>query len=148
MDTNGYDYLVATPEAQAIAVEAHVQGVVEYLMTHVQIDQLNALLGTEKEWKAQAALEIPFVPIATHGVLLGVSKLGLARFDEEGAIDAIRGSSKQDDEDALLAETARCEEAVLVTGDKVLTKKARKVGVEVWTPKEFMAFIRTHIPDA
>ena len=46
MDTAGYDYLVSTPEAQAKAIQAHVQGVVEYLMTHVQLDQLNALLGS------------------------------------------------------------------------------------------------------
>jgi acid stress-induced BolA-like protein IbaG/YrbA len=145
VDSNGYDFLVASPEIQELAIQAREQGIVKFLMTHVQVDELSAMFDTPNEWKVRAALAIPYELAATHGIVLGVSRMGLARIPEEGALESIIGSSNQVHRDALIAETARCEEAVLVTGDKVLMKKARRVGVEVWSPQDFLEFIRDRI---
>jgi predicted nucleic acid-binding protein len=63
---------------------------------------------------------IPFVVAQTYGFVLDVSKMGLARFGESELRESVRSPEGNHTEDALLATTAKYEDAVLVTEDRRL----------------------------
>jgi hypothetical protein len=86
---------------------------------------------------------IPFVITPTYGLVLGLSKVGLARFGEPERVAAIDSAVGNHTEDALLATTAAYEEAVLVTEDHRLRSKAIAEAGEVWWPQEFVDYIRS-----
>jgi predicted nucleic acid-binding protein len=135
LDSNIYDHLIETPELQRQVIDAHQRGEVEFLMTSIQLDEITEVPdGTRRN--AMAA--IPFVVTPTYGIVLGLSKPGLARFGESEQLDAIRSQHRNHSEDALLATTAKYEEAVLVTEDQRLAKRARELGVEVWGAKRLV----------
>lgn len=138
VDRNAYDVLVETPEIQRIAIDAHESGRVTFVMTHVQNDEM--LLNPNEEQR-NAIAAIPFVHALTYGVVLGTSKLGLARFGESEKIEAIRSPSGNHTNDALLATTAEHEGTILVTNDKRLRNFASRNGVEVWSPKRLVEFL-------
>jgi predicted PilT family ATPase len=79
--------------------------------------------------------------VKTSAFLFGFSKIGLAEFGPPRRVDEIRGDAFKDDLDALLADTARRDSAVLVTADKRLSRKAKAVGVEVWHPTDLIDLI-------
>ena len=107
LDSNVYDLLVASPEIQERVVDACEEGTVELLMTHIQVDELTAMSDTVKSGRA---LAIPFTPVATFGVVLGTSRIGLARFGDAELIDSVRSDEWNHTNDALLAATAKYEE--------------------------------------
>jgi hypothetical protein len=121
LDANIYDHLIATPEIQQAAIAAHQNGHVEFLMTSIQLDQITAVPDSDRR---KAMVAIPFVITPTYGFVLGLSKLGLARFGESEQLEVVRGDQGNHTEDALLATTAKYEEAILVTEDKRLEKRA------------------------
>lgn len=133
LDSNVYDRLVETPEIQRRAIEAHTSGRIELLRTHVQVDELERDID-----KAPYTLAIPGTPVPTYGLVLGVSKLGLARFGETAKIDAIRSPQRNHTHDALLATTAQYEGAILVTEDRRLRRRAEGEGIEVWDADRFI----------
>jgi hypothetical protein len=104
LDSNAYDPLVDDPQARAIAVTACRDGRIELLLTHVQWDELCAIPDAERR---TIAANIPFVIVATYGMILGTSRLGLARLGEGEKIEAIRNYSDKHSRDALLAATAQ-----------------------------------------
>lgn len=138
LDANIYDHLIATPEIQQAAIAGHESGQVEFLMTSIQLDQITAVPDAGRR-NAMAA--IPFVITPTYGSVLGLSKLGLARFGESEQIDVVRSDQGNHTEDALLATTAKYEDAILVTEDKRLARRASELGVEVWGTKKLVSFI-------
>ena len=140
LDSNAYDPLVDDPKAWRLAVEACRAGRIELLMTHVQWDELCEIGDAER--RAMAA-SIPFVIVATYGMILGPSKVGLARIGEPEKVEAVRNYSDNHSHDALLAATAEKEGAILVTNDGRLTKFARRAGIEVWSSATFAAFLQS-----
>jgi hypothetical protein len=141
VDTNGYDYLVESEDIWRRTVLACQSEQVCFLMTQVQIDQIRAMFNTAKEFKARNMLAIPHEFVKTSAFLFGFSKIGLAEFGPPRRVDEIRGDAFKDDLDALLADTARRDSAVLVTADKRLSRKAKAVGVEVWHPTDLIDLI-------
>ena len=141
IDTNGYDYLVDSEDIWIRTVMACQSDKVCFLMTQVQIDQIRAMFKTPKESKARNMLAIPYELVTTSAFLFGFSKIGLAEFGPPARIDEIRGDASEDDLDALLAETARRNSAVLVTADKRLRRKSERVGLVVWHPRELVDLI-------
>lgn len=133
LDSNAHDRLVETPERQRLAIEAHETGLIELLLTHVQVDEL--MDDAEKRGRT---LAIPATITETYGLVLGISRLGLARLGEPNEIDAIDSPGRNHRKDALLAVTARHEGAVLVTDDRRLRNFASREGIEVWNAERFI----------
>lgn len=121
-DSNADDQFVATPERQQMSIDACERGRIELLMTHIQHDEL---LRIPDEAKRNAIFAIPAVVEMTSGIVLGTSKLGMARFGEPGRIEAVRSPEGNHTNDALIATTAEAEGAVLVTDHRRLTNQAR-----------------------
>jgi len=140
LDSNAYDYLVVSAEIQYVAIDVHKRGLVEYLMTSIQVDQISKVPDADRR---NAMSAIPFVITPTYGLVLGLSKVGLARFGEPERVAAIDSAAGNHTEDALLATTAAYEEAVLVTKDHRLRSRAIAEGGEVWWPQEFVDYIRS-----
>jgi predicted RNA-binding Zn-ribbon protein involved in translation (DUF1610 family) len=138
LDSNVYDKLVATPERQHLFIAGCESGRIELLLTHIQHDELMAI---PDEAKRAAVLSIPFVVTMTYGAVFGTSKWGLARFGETEKIDAIRSPSGKHANDALIAQTAQAEGAVLVTEEHRLRNRARSEGVEVWSAAELIEYV-------
>jgi predicted nucleic acid-binding protein len=109
-------------------------------MTSIQVDQISKVPDAERR---NAMSAIPFVITPTYGLVLGLSKVGLARFGEPERVAAIDSAAGNHTEDALLATTASYEEAVLVTEDHRLRSRAIAEGGEVWWPQEFVDYIRS-----
>jgi hypothetical protein len=70
IDPNVYDLLVATPETQQRVIEACLDGVIELLMTHVQVDELVAMPDRAKSGRA---LAIPFTQVPTYGIVIALA---------------------------------------------------------------------------
>lgn len=141
LDTNAYDPLAGDPEARFLVTAACQQGRVELLMTHVQWDELCKIADGGKR---TLATTIPFVIVATYGLILDTSRVGLARLGEQDKIEAIRNYKDKHSRDALLATTALMEGAVLVTNDRRLTNFARRETVEVWSSGDFVKYLRSN----
>jgi hypothetical protein len=86
LDTNVYDAIL-TADAVTAIVNACNSGQIELLMTHVQHEEL---LGIPDREKRIAIASVPFVMTHTYGLILGTSKLGLARLGESDKIEAVR----------------------------------------------------------
>jgi predicted nucleic acid-binding protein len=140
LDSNAYDPLVDDPEARALVLAACEEGHVELLMTHVQWDELGEIADATRR---NAAASIPFVIVSTYGMILGLSRVGLARLGERHEIEAIRNSRHKHSRDALLATTAHRHGAVLVTNDRRLERFARRHAIEVWSSNEFLDYLRS-----
>ena len=139
LDSNAYDPIIDDLDLWRLTIETCQSGRIELLLTHVQYDEL---CDIPQEERRNRAASIPFVVTPTYGLLLGTSKVGLARFGEPDKVEAIRNQSDRHSRDALIAATAQHEGATLVTNDDRLTRRARQVGVEVWSSAEFAAFLR------
>jgi predicted nucleic acid-binding protein len=142
LDSNAYDPIVDDPALWELTVETCRSGRIELLLTHVQYDELCEI---PQEERRNRAASIPFVIVATYGMILDTSKVGLTRLGEPDKVEAIRNNSHKHSRDALVAATAQHEGATLVTGDRRLSHRARQVGVEVWSPEEFADFRRTDV---
>jgi predicted nucleic acid-binding protein len=140
LDSNVYDQLVETPERQLRFVGAHDRGLIELLMTHIQRDELSQIPDAARR---NAILAIPFVITPTYGIVLGTSRLGMARFGDPERIDAIRSPTGEHTNDALIATTAEYEGAVLVTEERRLTNRARAQGIEVWSAGQLIRFVES-----
>lgn len=138
LDSNAFDFLVATDQIKRAAIEAHESGRVTFMMTHIQNDEMRR---NPNEGQRNAFAEIPFVHALTYGFVLGTSKWGLARFGETEKIEAIRSRAGNHTNDALLATTAHYENAILVTNDRRLTNFATREGVTVWSPEHLVKFL-------
>jgi hypothetical protein len=138
LDSNVYDQLVGTPKRQLLFINACNTGRIELLMTHIQHDEL---MNHPDQATRNAIFTIPFVVTMTSGVVLGTSKLGLARFGEPGKIDAVRSPNGNHTNDALIAATAQAEGSILVTEERRLTNQARRQGIEVWAAAELIGYV-------
>lgn len=136
LDSMVYDRLVESSDRERKVIAAHEAGKLVLLMTHIQHDEL-----MQDEQKRHRTLAIPFEVTSTYGVVLGKSKLGLARFGEPERIHAVSGGSINHVNDALIAATAKYENAVLVTDDKRLRRRAESEGIDLWGSEEFLAFL-------
>ena len=144
LDTNAYDPIINDPSFSSTVEAACAVGVVELLLTHVQRDELFEIPDDEKR---RRALSLPHVLVSTYGMILDVSRLGLARLGEPERIEAIRNSSMRHSHDALLATTAQQEGAVLVTNERRLTNFAQREGITVWSSARFRKHIERLLAD-
>ena len=110
--------------------------------THVQKDEIKNTSNCEKRNKLleifQFATEIP-----TEGVVLGVSRLGQAKFSGDNMFEDFRSDmnkcekKKNNTQDTLIAVTAIKNGFTLVTDDECLRKVAKKHSGDCITFKAF-----------
>lgn len=137
LDSNAFDSLVAHPRAELLATERHDAGRDRFLVTHVQRDELSRTSDLVRRAKLLALLD-HFETIPTHGFVWDVSKWDNARWADEGDGEAFKSEGA---EDMLIAFTAQCQGAVLVTDDVGLTKKAHGEGLSVWANEALASYL-------
>jgi hypothetical protein len=160
VDTMAYYRLAASRDRCERAGLLCLAGHLGLLMTDIQHEQISN--NPDPETVVQV-LSIPAINVPAFGVVLGVSRLNMARFGDPDLLARLR--SPGDDEvppwpktprvppfgedrtprlrsrhtgDALLATSAWHERAVLVTRDRRLTNFAIREGVVVWHPDRFL----------
>lgn len=151
LDNHVYDVLVETPERAHLVAALHGTHEIELLMTHIQVEEISAnprtlvdAIGQLELRVADVVLGLPYTVCETYGMVLDVSQVGLARFGEPDLLDAVDSERGNHTHDALLASTARYENAVLVTNDRRLTNRAPSIGVKVWSVERFVAYVDRH----
>lgn len=142
IDSNIFDEIADEPGAFALVKRLVRHGVIELLVTHVQMDQIE---DTPDEGKRKRLLRlVPWVRVVpTHGALYDVSKYDIARYTDpavERDIDEIQRANKA--KDALIGVTAKWDGATLVTEDRRLRRDASALGIAVLTLPEFIARLR------
>lgn len=124
LDTSVLINLSSDEQALQVLVDAVD---VEYLVTHVQT------IDEDVRGDVAAVLErLPALEVPTSGFVLGVSRLDMARFADEEPLDDLRSTPEGrrvdgDTRDALIANTALYEAAVLVTDDGRARRRALRV---------------------
>jgi len=127
LDTNALSYIAEENLMQKIK-ELASNGIIEILVTHAQMDEVDATPDVEK---AKKMLEIPAKIIPTDGFILDVSRLGQAKFcDENDRIEELRANSRKPNpsRDALIGITAIKNLDFFVTDDKKLRRRITKIG--------------------
>ena len=115
--------------------------------THITRDQLEAIKEpADRERLLTVYDSLPKEDVATGGFVLDVSRLDEAELcDEKSALTLEQLTTKGQGgiHDALIGLTARVKVGVLVTDDKELIKKVKRVlpECELWSFKQFVAFV-------
>lgn len=131
LDTMIFDHIVADPVLAEMVREAVRSGRITIVTTHVQEDQIAAI---PDESKRRAISRIPRRTVPTIGFALDVSRLGMARLandETNAAIDSLGRQHLPMVKDALIAASVRGEADALVTEDKTLRKRIRRIGLDV-----------------
>ena len=99
-----------------------------FAITHIQVDEINQTLDQERRAKlvlTQASLRCELLPTQTF--LLDVSRLDYARLGDgklfmsiKAELDGLNGAKKNNNRDALIAETAIANGFTLLTADRNL----------------------------
>jgi predicted nucleic acid-binding protein len=123
IDTNIFDKLAADADALALAEQLVQRGEMKLLSTHIQRDEIAQVTDQER---LQKLLSVPIEEVPTFGIVLGVSRIGMARFAPSEPLESLRAGEDRSTRtnDALIAMTAQFEQATLVTEDKDLRKRA------------------------
>ena len=122
LDTNAIIRLSEAPDIVQLAAERVEFGSVEFLVTHVQVDELCRVDDSDAiALRVVALLRVRARFVLTSIFVLGVSRLDLARLggeEDSAAFERHVGAGTARDkhaEDATIATSARSEYAVLVT---------------------------------
>jgi predicted nucleic acid-binding protein len=136
IDSNIHDKLVDTPGALELADQLVRRGTVSLLGTHIQADEVAAIPDPER---ARLLASVPVEAVPTFGAVYGLSRFGMARFGDSEQIESLRRGNPDHTKDALIAATAKYEDATLVTEDATLAKRARSEGIAVIAWNDFYA---------
>jgi len=129
LDTNQYDRLLKAPVTYDRLLQLQSHGEIELLTTHIQRDEILAVDDPEKRGPLEALLGQARL-IGTRGVVVGVSRIGLARLGDDkdhALIEHVRGRAwKRKTKDALIVATATKDADVLVTDDDRLIRRMKR----------------------
>jgi hypothetical protein len=134
---------------------------IEYVITHVQVDEVSAISDRKLETRQKLILLIVSLRpkmIATKGVILGVSRFGYAQFaskEESSAADTIRKEDKNlnPSKDALIGVTALSSVDIYVTNDKerrpIIERmiQANELDVKLMTFDQFHEWVKQQLTD-
>ncbi len=134
LDSMVLDELAASDAARECAIRRIERGELALLITHVQRDQF-ADAPAEKQ---ALVATIPLEMVPTYGLVVGVSRIGMARIADRDDVEPFRTAGRGKMTDAPIGATARWEDAVLVTNDHGLEAKAIAAGVETWRPERLI----------
>src|SRR5688500_8801051 len=91
LDTNVFDLLAADDETLEVVAGLLQEGKIELVTTHVQRDELAEIPDAEKRERVG---RIPARLVATHGFVIGVSRLDMGRLSETGTYEAMTGENR------------------------------------------------------
>jgi hypothetical protein len=145
IDTIIHDAIVDTPGAASLVERLVAAGLVEFVVTHLQEDQLARVPDPKRRARLCA---IPRTKVPTSDFIIGVSRLGMARLGEGRVLEAIRGEDEPTRHkltvDAEIAATAEREGLTLVTEDRQLARRgARELSLPVWNWPTLLARLHT-----
>lgn len=164
LDNMVYDRLVEPSDRWHHVVGLCLAGHLGLLMTDIQHEEITANPDVEIVVKV---LSLPAINVPASGVVLGVSRINMARFGDPDLLARLRSPGddavppwpeppdvpagnesrtqrlrKRHTGDALLAATALDERAVLVTGERRrLRNFAAREGIPVWDTERFLAHV-------
>ena len=140
IDVHVLDYLDEHPAAGPDILTALNAGTLELVGTHILRDEVNAMKSRQPEkWGRLSAIidALDFDEVTTAGSVPNVSRLDQADLVSDDDADLYRtvtvGNPKHA-KDALLALTARRDNALLVTTDKGLIGRATRQDLPVANP--------------
>lgn len=151
LDTMIVDMILNTPGLLAVIRRAHDEGRAEFLVTHIQLDEISRAPKAER--RAQlldvvqaigARIELAAVGTCGGDGIPGSPLDGFRVTDEETAarVAGHRGGGIGHRGDATIAETARQLGAALVTDEKRSGAFGRDFpDLVVWSGAEFIAFL-------
>jgi hypothetical protein len=136
LDTMIFDLIVAEPALLGKLRSLVQRGQLRVISTHVQEDQLNAIPDPAKREKVRlVSREI----VPTSGCIVDVSRLDMAAFGTE-TLERLHQGGLKHSHDALIAATAQDQADVLVTEDRRLANRVKRLGfsVAVWDFQRFV----------
>jgi hypothetical protein len=139
-DGHVLDFLADDSEALRVVLDALDDGRLALVYTHVLQDELNAMPAEKAEkWARLEALRSRLAGqhVTTAFMAPGISKIGQARlasWDDMEIIQRLIVGNPKHMEDALLAMTARAENATLITCDRSFRNRAISEGIEAQSP--------------
>lgn len=139
LDSNAFDSIALDPVRLRSVTDAVGQGRLVLLVTHVQVDEVDAIPDDAKRRSLAALALAPNT--TTAGFVVGVSRVGLAAVGtaEENALSGeVTTGDGRHARDALLVSTALSQRALLVTNDRRLTNQCLRRGVPVCDPDELL----------
>nr|WP_321409315.1 type II toxin-antitoxin system VapC family toxin [uncultured Carboxylicivirga sp.] len=123
LDSNIFDDLVK----REITTESF--GNVQLNVTHIQRDELEKC--KDESWKQELISKLNVIDpdlMPTESLVLGYSRVGLAKLGDSGLFEKLRVGKLKNTNDALIAETAMKNDLLLVTNDKRLKKRVKRLG--------------------
>lgn len=141
LDSDAVTFLVNDPALLAAVVERQRAGTDRFIITGVQPWQKARNLRDPAHAAACARFAAQLERVPSVGFIIGVSELDEDKLAATRALEPLRTGGSFPDTDAVIAATAKREGAVLVTGDKRLTTKAKAANINVWTREELRAYL-------
>lgn len=111
-----------------------------YFVTHIQWDELNRTSDLEVKENLLKIFElIEIQEIPTESTSFDISKFNKAKFGNGKTFEELRRGKLKHTQDALIAETAMKNNLILVTNDKELLRKVKKLKGKVVALEDFLA---------
>jgi hypothetical protein len=138
LDCEAYVALVKSSEAKAAAIRQANNGAIEFLMTHVQWDEIAALADRTVRL---SICEIPHRNVPTHRMIREGFRPRARFAPEPSATDLPTMIELGWSREFLVLVAAQNEDAVLVTNDDSTRERATSEAVEVWTKTQLITFL-------
>ncbi|WP_216213058.1 PIN domain-containing protein [Amycolatopsis aidingensis] len=141
LDSNAIDPIADNAGAYEAVRAAIDDGRLQLLCTHVSIDELCEIPDVKRRARLILLLVALGELVSTGAVVNDHSKLNFCRLidnDDVNVMAELRSGNIRHTRDALIAATARYENASLITNEHRLTRRAREQGIEVLTPRELL----------
>ena len=133
LDGNVFDELLTNAELKRLLSKFSKAGQIKLICTYIEIDEVDAMPVEKAEKWAQINIlrsELKAQEVLASGLILDKSKIGRSKFisnaDMENLVVSINGNSNYIN-DSAIAQTAKDNNAILVTNDLELLKKANQV---------------------
>jgi hypothetical protein len=140
LDSNIFDKIINNEKLKIRMLELKNTKQIKILTTHIQIDELGATSDIAKRGKLLECANEICECIPTMGVVLGVSRIGMARLSDGEEIEKIRERNLKRTRDALISSTASSDADFLVTEEHSFASRVRRnlTNVQVLNFNEFV----------
>ncbi len=140
VDCYSYVLLVRSSDAKAAAIRRAEAGEIEFLMTHLQWDEI-ACLGDRAT--RISICDIPRRNVPTYRAIHEAYRSAGQTTPEPRPLDGPSMTEHSWDANFLVSVAALSEDAVLVTDDVARSRHALDAHVEVWPTDRLIAYLRS-----
>ncbi len=138
LDCDAYVVLVKASEAKAAAIRRADAAEIEFLMTHLQWDDIACLRNRALR---MSICEIPRRNVPTHHVIREASRGG-AVGGVDHVVDHVPSATERSwDATFLISVAAQYDGTVFVTDDTEMSGRGMNENIEVWTTERLLAFL-------